>query len=252
MTNSGMIKSSFTMFDIIEELQKKEEAGVTEIANELNLSKSAVHKHLKSLEQQGFVLNRNGTYSNSLKMLELAGILRDNNYIYQVSRPHAEKLARDIDEMIIITTRELNEGVFLFRTSNRYGLQNLSPLGDRFYLNQTSAGRAMLAEWPDHRIQEFAEETGLPKVMEKNVANIEDLLDEIDNIRRKGYAVSSGERFEGMRAISSSIYNDDTGDLGALSVVVPAGEAIMERLKSDYAEKLIHTAKEVSLNLKYD
>lgn len=247
----GTVRSDFTLLSILEGLRDLDGAGVTELAAHLDLTKSTVHKHLKSLESEGFVRNCDGTYELTLRLLEYGGYIRDGNRIYRFGRPKAEQLAQEMRELVMLAVRDGNYGPFLFRTSNRYGLQNVIPLGERPYLHQNAAGRAMLAECDDEEIEAYIEETGLPKAMEKTITDPEHLWSTIERVRRDGYAVSRGERFEGIQAISAAITDDHTDELGSIIVVVPEDTVIESGVETEYAEKVVHTAQEISLELSY-
>lgn len=72
--------------DLGEELHQREKSGVTELADELDLSKSIVHNHLNTLESRGYVLNDEGTYKPSLKLLDLGERQRKRFTIYRDGR----------------------------------------------------------------------------------------------------------------------------------------------------------------------
>jgi DNA-binding MarR family transcriptional regulator len=70
---AGRVKSNQTLFQIINKLWELEEAGVTELAGHIGITKGAVHKHLKSMEDENFVVNKNGSYRLSVKFLTIGG-----------------------------------------------------------------------------------------------------------------------------------------------------------------------------------
>lgn len=248
---SGTVKSDFTLFAIQEALLELDTAGVTELARELDLTKTAVHKHLKSLESAGYVHNVGGEYRLTLQFLEFGGLLRDRNPIFRFGRPKAEELARETDELVWLAARDGNRSSFLFRTSNRYQLQNVIPLGERPYLHQNAAGRAMLAELRDEEIETFIEETELPRAMEKTITDPEDLWTEIERIRERGFAIGRGERFQGIQAIATAITDAEKETLGSIIIVSPEDTAFDGDLESVYAEDIVHMAREISLELSH-
>ena len=248
---SGTVQSDFTLLSILNGLRELDGAGVTELASHLDLAKSATHKHLKSLESEGFVRNTDGKYELSFRILEYGGYLRDRNRIYRFGRPKAEHLADETNGLVMLSVRDGHYGPFLFRTSNRYGLQNVIPLGERPYLHQNAAGRVMLAECTDEEVERYIEETGLPPAMEKTITEPDHLRSTLDRIRKDGYTISRGERFEGIQAISAAITDNHTDGLGAITIVVPEDMGIDSKLKTEYAEKIVHTAREISLELSY-
>jgi DNA-binding IclR family transcriptional regulator len=247
----GTVKSDFTLFAIQEALLELDTAGVTELARELDLSKTTVHKHLKSLESAGYVHNLDGEYRLTLQFLEFGGRLRDRNSIFRFGRPKAEELARQTDELVWLAAREGNRSSFLFRTSNRYHLQNVIPLGEQPYLHQNASGRAMLAELSDDEIEAFIEETELPRAMEKTITDPDELWTEIEQIREDGFAVGHGERFQGIQAIATAITDAQEETLGSIIIVSPEDTAFDGDLESAYAEDIVRVAREISLELSH-
>lgn len=250
-TVPGTVKSDFTLFEIQEALLELDGAGVTELARHLDRTKTAVHKHLKSLKTAGYVHNDDGEYELTLRYLEFGGLLRDRNRIYRFGRPKAEALARETGELVMLSVRDGNRGSFLFRTSNRYRLQNVIPLGERPYLHQNAAGRAMLAEFQDDAIDAFIEDTGLPRAMEKTITDPSGLWAEIERIRDDGFAIGRGERFQGIQAVATAITDTHSDALGSLIIVIPEDTAFDGDLESVFAEDVVHAAREISLELSH-
>ncbi|QLG61920.1 IclR family transcriptional regulator [Halorarum salinum] len=248
----GMNGSLIRCNAIISYLDEAGATGVSEIAQELDRPKSSVHKYLKTLEFLEFVENDGGVYRLGLRFLEIGGRIRNRNPIFQVARPLADELANDIDEVIFISVKNGNYGVFVYQTNNRYGIENLAPLGERFYLHQNAAGKAMLAECSKNEIDQFISKSNLPPAMEKTTTDPNQLRTELNRIRDEGYSVGKGERFEGIRAISAAIPDGESGAIGALSVVVPDSGPVANKLESKSSEAVMRTANEISLALKYD
>ena len=71
---SRTVQATETSITILEALHDLGQAGVTELSNQLSLSKGNVHKHLTTLEQNEFVVNEGGVYSLSHRFLELGKV----------------------------------------------------------------------------------------------------------------------------------------------------------------------------------
>jgi len=125
-----------TAFAIIEKLQEEGGCGVTEIAEAMSLPKSTVHNYLQTLVKEGYVRNVDGEYRLGFKFLKYGGTVRDRSRIYTYARPKVKELADNIGEMVTLSTREENRGVFLYRANDRYNLREEIPMGTRFYLHQ--------------------------------------------------------------------------------------------------------------------
>lgn len=248
---SGMVRSDLRLFDIIEQLHELDEAGVTELAERLELPKSTVHKHLKTLKHRQFVHNDGGTYHLSLKFLEYGGNVRNRSRIHRLTRGKLEALSDEVNGMLMASLREYDYGVITFSTNDRFALVNLVPVGQRVFLHQNAAGKVMLATLSEEKVKAYAARTGLPPAMEKTTTNVQELLEELDRIQENGYAVSRGERFEGIRAVSTAVGDPEIGSLASISVVVPNEAPIADELETKYAEQLVLAARDITLQLKY-
>lgn len=245
-----MIDSDETLFLILEALHEAEELGVSELANRLNLSKSAVHKHLKTLQKHEYVHNEDGQYRLGLKFLEYGGRLRDRDCLYDLGRESVRDLAEEINELVILSVKEFDRGVFLFRWNDQYNLKETIPLGNRFYLHQNGAGKAMLAELPDAEIDRIFSK-GLPAATKNTITERSALRQEIGTIRERGFAINRGERDSEVSAISAAVRHPSGRHVGAISVSLPSRVARREDFVDEYAEPVMQTAGKLSLRLKH-
>jgi DNA-binding IclR family transcriptional regulator len=247
---SGEIKSDQTLLSIIEGLQRLEESGITELADDIGLSKSTVHKHLKTLESNGYVVNSNGNYRLAFRFLTLGGVVRNNSQLCAVSYEPVREFAEKTDMMTTFAMCEHNRGYFTHDVNNKYGMSVVT-IGSEFYLHQNAAGKAMLAELPDKTIERIVAETGLPAKTENTITDPAELFKEIHEIRAQGYALSVSERVEGVQSLSAAIENPETDELGAISITAPAAKTTSSQIEDKYAEKITDTAVEIGLKLRY-
>lgn len=249
--SNGFVKSDQTVFAIIESIHRNEEMGVTELASTLDLSKSSVHKHLKTLEHHGYVVNDGGRYRLGLKLLTLGGHIRDRDKFCRSVYPTIDELAEESDQMVTFTLRDRMHGVFVFIENDRYGLRKPVPLGNRYVIHQNAAGKAILAELSDETIDEIIQETGLPPETENTITDANELWADIETIRSQGYATSTGERIEGIQSIAAAVANSDTDQTGAISITGPADHLKQERVHDQYAEMILEAANELELRTRY-
>lgn len=249
--SDGHVQSDHTVFSIIEEIHRQEEIGVTDLATALGLSKSSVHKHLKTLETRGYVVNDDGTYRLGLKLLTLGGHVRDRDPFCRSVRPTVEALADESDQMVSFILRDGVHGVFVFIENDRYGLRKPVPLGNRYPIHQNAAGKAILAELPDETIEDIVDETGLPSETDNTITSADDLRASLEAIRQRGYATSTGERLEGIQSIAAAIENPVTGQVGAISITGPADHLRQDRVRTEYAELVMEAATELEIRLRY-
>lgn len=247
---AGTVKSDRTLFAIVEALQRRGEAGVTELADALDLSKSTVHKHLKTLEELQYVVGDDGTYRPGFKFLTVGGKLRDDDELCHLANVKAGDLVAETGQMVLVSTAEHGVGVFTYVDRSRYDIKNIL-LGERFSLHATASGKAMLAEYPDERIDALVDGGDLPSLTDSTVTDREEFLEQIDRVRERGFALNLEERQRGVRAVSAAVTHPETGTICALTVAGPANRLPVSELEGEYANAVLGVMNELELQIRY-
>lgn len=246
----GTIQSDRTLLAILEGLQEAERAGVTELSERLDLSKSTVHKHLKTLHEYGYVRNDDGTYRLSFRFLTLGGVVRNSRPLCNVAYDPMRELAEETDTITTFAIYEGDKGYFTHHFNNKYDLSVVN-IGSEFHLHQNAAGKAMLAELPDAEIESVIERTDLPASTNNTIVAADELFEEIAQIRDQGYAISLAERVVGVQSIAVAVEDAENGELGAVSISTPAAKSSRSQIEEKYADVVTNTAVEIELKLRY-
>lgn len=94
--------------DILMCFTKKSDLGLTEIAAEIGLHKSTVHRLLATLEEKGFVIRNTATdkYHLGLKIWELSANLSQNDDPAALLLPLMERLRDRLGETVSLYLRD--------------------------------------------------------------------------------------------------------------------------------------------------
>lgn len=205
--NSGTnrIQAVGTTFQILHALQNRGWTGVSELAEDMDIPKSTVHVYLLSLHDEGYLRRKDGKYRLSLRFLELGGNIRQDFPIYQTARQYMDELSSETGEVANLGVEEDGKRVLMYTTQPPTGIFDNAPAGEHKPLHWTALGKALLAQLPDSRIIEIADEHGLPAATEKTITDVDELLDEIESVRQQGYAIEDEEQWERIKAIAVPI-----------------------------------------------
>jgi DNA-binding IclR family transcriptional regulator len=247
--DGGQVKSDETLFAIIEELHRKKAAGVTELSSSIGLPKSTIHRHLKTLEKHRYVLNVEGEYKLSFKFLMLGGAVHHSNRLCSTAIEFVHELADRSNKLATFAIKEYNQGIFTYRFNDKYDIK-AAYTGRKFYLHQNAAGKAMLATLSDEEIEQIIATQGLPAETENTITDSDALFEELETIRKRGFAVSVGERMRGAQSISTTVYDDSNDDIGALSLTTPVGSISKSQIQEQYAEIVMDLAGELEFKLR--
>lgn len=245
------IKTTKTVFNIIEALVELNGATVSELTEELNKPTSTVHDHLQTLDHLGFVVQKGREYHISARFLELGSRRRRNMDIYQETKPELHRLAEETGEHASLMIEENGLGVLLYTAQGENAVHVPTYAGARSKLHMTAPGKAIMAHLPDERVEKSIDRYGLTAMTKNTITDGGELQEEFQRIRDKGYAVDNQELFEGMRAIGAPLLDQDNQVLGAISVYGPVNRIDDGRFKEDIPQNILEAANVIEVNLNY-
>jgi len=235
---------------LIERLRAENGARIRDLEGVAGLTKGAVHNHLSTLREHGYVEKVGDEYRLSLQFLTLGGHARSQVALYQFGRPKVNQLADDTGMLCNLVTEEGGRGVYLYQSRGDYAVNLDTHVGYRIHLHYTGIGKAILASLADERVREIVDQWGLPEATPNTITDEAALFEELERIRERGYATDHEERTEGLACIAAPV-SLDSAVLGAISISAPT-----ERLRNGgFDERIVgevkSTANEIALDLKY-
>ena len=245
------VRTTEKTLTLIEEMMDREPCGVTELAENVGMGKSAVHNHLTTLRKHGYVLKTGDEYHLGLKFLEVGGSTRKSMEFYQVAEPEVESLANKTGELANLLVEEQGMGVYLMRSKGEEAVDLDTYAGVRTHLHTTALGKAILAYLPESRVEEIIERRGLEQKTPRSIGSREELFESLEDVRSRGYAIDDGERLDGLRCIAAPVKNSSDNVLGAISVSAPASRISDDDLHGQLPEQVLSAANVVELNINY-
>ena len=231
---------------IVQALVPVTDAGVTELAEEVGVSKATVHNHLTTLEALGVVHAENGRYRLGLKLLDLGVRVRDRMEIPTVARPEVTALSESSGESAAVVVSEDNKAVYAdVRDADRNNRR--VRLGSRVPLHATAGGKALLAYESPDAVDAYCE-AGLSRHTGRTVTDPADLRAELRSVADRGLAYDRGEYFEGMRGVAAPVRGEDS-IVAAVAVLGPGERLSGKRLEEDLPGLVLSAAKSVELAL---
>lgn len=246
-----VVKSDEKAFDIVDQLQEMGGAGVSELARTTGMPKSTVHIHLKTLEQHGFVVQRDDGYHIGLRFLDLGIYARDNLDVYHAARPKVKELAEETDEQVWCLVEENGLGVYIAGAIGDRSVMTDARIGARPRLHHLAAGKAILAQLPRDRVDEIIEQQGLPARTPHTITEPRELHQELREVRQQGFALNQEETILGLNAVGVPIRDADGEVLGGVAVSGAANRMTHDRCTNEIADLLLSVGNEIELNLTY-
>lgn len=249
--SSSQIESINTMFKVVEALDDLHGAGITELADHLDMPKSTVHSHISTLLCNEFVVKHNDKYYVGMKFFEIGNRQRSRLKLYRIAHPHVRDLAIKSGELVGLAIEEHSYGVLLHIVKGENAIQYDMYSGLRTPLHATSTGKAILAHLPSDDISEIVELRGLDPITPHTITSQEELDLELESIREKGYSLHRGEHREGVFGVAVPIMNEEYEVLGSLGISGPMSRLQQQDIEEELIQPLKHIVNIIEVDLRY-
>lgn len=243
-------KSLTKGLQVLEALSKSEgPRGVSELARELDLTKSNVHRLMQTLILSGYVNKEETTdrYELSSKVWRLSRLGPPFANLRLIIRPILREAVEKADDSILFAAAEVDELVIIDQVETQKVVRVYFSLGQSFRMDQIiRAGKGLtalqmvaLANRPLR--DKLAPAREKAKKSHVNAARL-------DQIRKDGFAVSMGNWIADVNAVNIPVVDSEQRFLGVLSCFgpatrlnekrIPAVLKILKRAAHQIAEKI--------------
>jgi IclR family KDG regulon transcriptional repressor len=202
-----MVETLIRFFKIIDLLENSSELRLKDIADKLNIDKSTIHRFLKTLLKYNFVRMNpsNKKYSLGLKFLNIATKIIDSIDIRNIAHHHLIKLEEYSNETIHLTTFDGKRVVYIDKIESIKPIRMYSRIGNVAPINCTAAGKVILAFQKQSVINSIIKDLDFIPVTKNTITDKKKFIEELENVRKKGFAVDNSEHEENICCIAAPI-----------------------------------------------
>lgn len=208
--------------------------GLTEAARRLGMPKSSAARIVGALVRRGFLRREepSGKVTLSNVFYSFTSALSERNLLIPRAVPLMEKVFHALRETVHLNVADGLERVCVHVLESPQQLKAVMPVGQRSPLYCGGSSKAILA-FSGEEIVERVFARPFRKFTRNTITGKKAMREEIRRIRERGYAVSHGERVEGVTSVSVPVFHPG-GELAAsLTVSVPTArytESLKERI----------------------
>ena len=224
--------------------------GITDLASELGLTKSNVHRLLATLQAQGFVRQApppSSTYELTLKIWELGSCVVRRIDFVSIARPAMERLAQVTGETVHLSVLDDTDVVYVDKIESQHQIRAHTSVGMRAPAFAMATGKAMLAHESDAALERFR--PLFKRYTATTRVTLDELMADIGQIRQQGYAmVLQGEWRDGIAACACAILGRAGEVVGAIGISGPDSRLKRKELKQ-FSEEVRRAARSISMAL---
>jgi DNA-binding IclR family transcriptional regulator len=225
---------------------EKPEWGVSELGRELRIPKSTAHELAQSLAEQRFLCRMdNGRYQLGWRLFELSQILLDTTQIRIESRYVLEELAQRWGETTHLATLDGIQTIYMEKLPRVADAGKFpSPKGARRPAHCSGVGKVLLANQKWEHLAPLLETAGLRAFTPNTITDIHKLAEELEVVRKRGYAYDNEEASFGLCCVAAPIQGRQGKVVAAASLCVPKRE--FERGKDRYTAAIVEATRLIS------
>lgn len=235
--------------DILELLGDFEhELSISEIVSQLGLTKSNVNKLLSNLEAFGYVEHNRytGNFRLGVKTFQISQAYINKLNLIDISMQALQDLKNRLNESVYIGVLRQGNVVYLDVIETDEAVRVMPRIGNVGPAYATAIGKAQLSMMAETEVMEFYKD-GMKQLTSKTVNSIEALLKDLEDCRKKGYAMDNEEYEKGVCCIGSPVLNFMGDVIAGISVSAPCQRMGEERIKNEIVPALLETAEILSI-----
>ncbi|OGN77325.1 MAG: hypothetical protein A2X26_07605 [Chloroflexi bacterium GWC2_49_37] len=223
----------------------------SEVVSASNLSKSKTFRILSTLEALGY-LERNlstRTYRPGLKVLQLGFTALNSLEIAQKAQPYLKSLSDETGETTNMAIRDGAEIIYIARIVTEKIISVNLYRGSRLPVHCTSMGKALLIDLSPEELENLLGSGPYFRNTPNTITCINDLLTELERIRRRGFSINNEELAFGLFSVAAPIRNHAGKIIAAINVSVPGSHMSQRELERNIAPKVVNVAELISSSL---
>lgn len=222
---------------------ERPQMALAEIGREAGLNKTTAHRLLAALRSEDFVDKdpATGRYRLGAGLMALGVQALSNSDLRLRARPLLQRLAKETGETATLEVPIDDSMLILDEVAGAHVVGAAVNIGTRWPLHATSTGKALIA-FDDEALGRL--HGRLPAITRNTIVDRGALQQQLERVRRRGYAESIDELEEGFSGVGTVIRGSLGEVLGSLSVCGPT-----QRMTSVRRAQLGRTLQEAARRL---
>jgi len=229
--------------DILSALGTGQNRTIRDLGNELNITKSTLHRLLQTLEDRGMVKKDAATekYALGYKILELSADLKKDHELREIAYDHMKSLSEEHGDTVQLAIIENDEIIIVETVEGTNDLRVFAQPGQKYPVTYGNFGKVFLSEYSDEEIRNH-----ISSMSQKEAA---DFLKELTDAKEQQVAVGIDSPIEGAVSIAVPIVDSRGNIIASLSLAGVKTDRKIEKIAA-IRNSVIETGQKISRDIK--
>lgn len=223
-------------------LAQSEGMSLTEVSDAAGESPSTIYRVLTTLQHHGIVdfVEADQLWFIGVETFRIGSAFLGRTRLVERSRPVMRELMGRTGETANLAIADEGQVIFVSQVETHEPIRAFFRPGTRTPMHVSGAGKAMMAHYPQERIDALIRQQGLPGFTDSTITERGALIADLAATRARGWSVDDEERTAGMRCIAAPIFNEFGEAIAGISISGPSVRVSPER--SDELGALVREA----------
>jgi DNA-binding IclR family transcriptional regulator len=229
---------------------------ISELARRLDVPKSGIFRLVKTFERKHFLQSSHDSYEYELGsgIWEMTGtVFGRRERLIEKASPYLHDLNNTTGLLVSLRVLENEQMVIVDRVEGNDPVKVIVPVGTHQRLNHGAPGKLLLAfHYPTDstKLRELISRGKITKLTEQTLMDPRRLEDELNKIRRLGYATSDGEAIRGTIGLAVPVW-DPMGQVEAALALTAVESLCNMKQLMNFLPDLKRTGQNISKTLSY-
>ena len=221
--------------------------GLKAICDATGIHKSTAHRFLKHLERERYLIRtESGAYLIGPRLSQMSARGNQGATLQAVARPVLWELWKSTQETVNLAVLDQGTVLYVDVIESPHEFRLSSRVGTRRSPHVTALGKALAAFLPAGARDSILSTITFQPATSKTIMNLLQFRQELEKVRRQGFAVDDEEAVQGARCVSAPILNSDREPIAAVSISGPVTRVSPNQVGA-LAEAVCDAARAISV-----
>lgn len=248
LDRGGAVQSLMRALSLLDELAENDDGlPLTALARSVGLPPSSAHRLLTTLQRKRFVRFDQATmaWRIGVQAFVVGAAFARSREVATLAMPYMRQLMEKTGETVNLYVVNGAQAICIAQVQSRQVLRAISRPGGGLPLEQSAAGKAILARMSRRQVEDVLGKHASADSKRSSAGGLRKLHAELGRIRARGYSLDDEQVATGLRCIAAPVLDELGAALAAVSIAGPTSRLTDHRL-SRLAETVIAASDAVT------
>jgi IclR family transcriptional regulator, KDG regulon repressor len=216
---NNLMSTALNILKIIDLLDKEGSLKLKDMSEKLKIDNGNLYRYLQILESHNFISKSDHkNYSLGLKFLNISTKILERINIIEIAHPYLVELSEIVKEAVHLSLFDSEQVIYIDKIVYDQPIQLYSKIGKIAFYHCTALGKVTLAFQNSELINKIINNLELFSLTKNTITDKKILIEELQTIKKNGYALDNSEFEEESCCIAAPIKNHNGEVKNAISI----------------------------------